>query len=258
MEKYRAIPDGYMTVGQIAKKMGITARTLQYYDREGVLAPSAQSEGGRRLYTDKDMVKLHQILSMKYLGFSLEDIKNRLVSLDTPEQVAIALDDNAVAIRQKMDALAESLQAIEVLKAEVLQMETVDFRKYADIIVSLQIKNEMYWAIKYIDNDTMEHLRGRFNKKDAKAMMERISGLLKEATQLGDDGVLPESEKGQELAKVFWGLVLELTGGDTAMMSKLDKMTDKIDLDTGGFIESALEIYFTKSGYNPFEKEESI
>ena len=49
MEKYRAIPKGYMTIGEVAKKMGITVRTLQYYDKEGVLPPSAESEGGRRL-----------------------------------------------------------------------------------------------------------------------------------------------------------------------------------------------------------------
>ena len=59
MEKSKAIPQGYMTVGEVAKKMGVTVRTLQYYDREGLFSPSAESEGGRRLYTDKDVVKLH-------------------------------------------------------------------------------------------------------------------------------------------------------------------------------------------------------
>ena len=54
MNKYKAIPDGYMTVGEVAKKMDITVRTLQHYDKEGLLSPSAMSEGGRRLYTDKD------------------------------------------------------------------------------------------------------------------------------------------------------------------------------------------------------------
>lgn len=46
MAKYRAIPHGFLTVGQVAKKMGVTVRTLQYYDRVGVLSPSAESEGG--------------------------------------------------------------------------------------------------------------------------------------------------------------------------------------------------------------------
>ena len=43
MAKYRAIPHGFLTVGQVAKKMGVTVRTLQYYDRVGVLSPSAES-----------------------------------------------------------------------------------------------------------------------------------------------------------------------------------------------------------------------
>ena len=84
MAKYRAIPDGYMTVGEVAKKMGTTVRTLQYYDKEGLLCPSAESEGGRRLYTDKDLVMLHQIVCLKSLGFTLDDIKQRLISLETP------------------------------------------------------------------------------------------------------------------------------------------------------------------------------
>ena len=56
METEKAIPTGYMTVGEVAQKMGVTVRTLQYYDREGLLTPSAISEGGRRLYTDRDLI----------------------------------------------------------------------------------------------------------------------------------------------------------------------------------------------------------
>ena len=61
MEMEKAIPTGYMTVGQVARKMDVTVRTLQHYDREGLLSPTAISTGGRRLYTDKDIVLLHQI-----------------------------------------------------------------------------------------------------------------------------------------------------------------------------------------------------
>ena len=102
MDKKRAIPEGYMTVGELAGKMGTTVRTLQYYDREGLLSPSSESEGGRRLYTYKDMIRLHQIQALKSLGFSLGDIKNRLISLDTPEEVAEALTGQAQSIREKI------------------------------------------------------------------------------------------------------------------------------------------------------------
>ena len=109
MARYRAIPQGFMTVGEMAKKMGVTVRTLQYYDKEGLLSPSAESEGGRRLYTDKDLVALHQIISLKSLGFSLDDIKQRLISLETPTDVANALTEQADDIRQKIEQLKASL-----------------------------------------------------------------------------------------------------------------------------------------------------
>ena len=142
MEKYKAIPQGYMTVGEVAKKIGVTVRTLQYYDKEGLFSPSAVSEGGRRLYTDKDLIKLHQILSLKHLGFSLDDIQNRLIPLDTPADVASVLAAQAKTLREQIKVLSESLQEIEALQNEVLQMQAVDFKKYADIIVNLQMKND--------------------------------------------------------------------------------------------------------------------
>ncbi|MEG0169072.1 MAG: MerR family transcriptional regulator, partial [Anaerorhabdus sp.] len=74
----------YLTIGEISKKMNVTVRTLQYYDTEGLLKPSMLSEGGRRLYSSKDIIKLYQILSFKSLGFSLEDIKERVLKMDTP------------------------------------------------------------------------------------------------------------------------------------------------------------------------------
>ena len=46
MEKYKAVPQGYLTVGEVAKRMDMTVRTLQHYDKEGLLSPSALSEGG--------------------------------------------------------------------------------------------------------------------------------------------------------------------------------------------------------------------
>ncbi len=264
MEKNRAVTEGYMTVGAVAKKMGITVRTLQYYDKEGLLSPSSESEGGRRLYTGKDLVKLHQILSLKHLGFSLDDIKNRLIALETPADVINALEKQAAAIQGKMEALAESLRAIEALKAEVQQMQVVDFQRYADIIVNLQMKNEFYWIIKQFDDQTLEHMRARFDKNSGLAMMETFTRLQDEAIQLQKSGVPPESERGQNLAKAYWDMVLEFTGGDMSMLPKLmaaenfsgpdDAWTQK-QAAVHSFIESALEIYFANAGFNPFEEE---
>lgn len=171
-EKIRAIPQGYMTVGEVAKKMGVTVRTLQYYDEQNLLSPSSQSESGRRLYTDKDVIKLYQILSLKHLGFSLDDIKNRLISLDSPTDVAAALSGQADILQEKIESLSESLKEIKALESEVLQMQSVDFKKYANIIVNLQMRNELYWLIKHFDDTTLDYFRNHFDKDSGLEMME--------------------------------------------------------------------------------------
>lgn len=60
------------TVGELAKRCGVTVRTLQFYDQNGLLTPSRYSEGGRRLYGIDDLLRLQQILFYKGFGFPLE------------------------------------------------------------------------------------------------------------------------------------------------------------------------------------------
>ena len=263
MAKFRAIPEGFMTVGEVAKKMGVTVRTLQYYDREGLLHPSAESEGGRRLYTDKDLVLLHQILSLKSLGFSLKDIKGRLISLKTPDDIANALTEQADAIRINIKQLKDSLAAIEQLKTEVLQMQTVNFKKYADIIVNLQMKNESYSLIKRFDDDTLDHIRSRFDKKSGFEFMNRLNNLSDEIVQLQEKNVPADSEQCQQVVREYWGLIMEFTNGDMTMLPKLIEVGN-IDTATNAweekqkivndYLEPALQVYFSRLGTNPFEE----
>ena len=263
MAKLRAIPEGFMTVGEVAKKMGVTVRTLQYYDKEELLSPSAESEGGRRLYTDKDLVMLHQIISLKSLGFSLKDIKGRLNSLKTPDDVANALTEQADAIRINIKQLKDSLVAIEQLKTEVLQMQTVNFKKYADIIVNLQMKNESYSLIKRFDDDTLDRIRSRFDKKSGVFFMDRFNRLSDEIMLLQKEKVPAESEQCQHVVQEYWSLIMEFTNGDMTMLPKLMEV-GKIDTATNAweekqkivneYLEPALQVYFSRLGTNPFEE----
>lgn len=266
MAEYKAIPSGFMTVGQAAKKMGVTVRTLQYYDKEGLLSPSAESEGGRRLYTDKDLVMLHQIISLKSLGFSLDDIKRRLISLETPEDVANALTEQAGDLRQKIEALSASLTAIEQLKKEVLQMQTVNFKKYADIIVNLQMKNEFYFLIKRFDDETLDHIRSKFDKDSGMDFIDRFNRLGDEIIRLKEENAAPQSDRCQQVTKAYWELIMEFTNGDMSMLPKLMEIGN-IDTATNSweekqknvneYLEPALQIYFSRNGIDPFgEREE--
>ncbi len=265
MAKHRAIPLGFMSVGEVAKKIGVTVRTLQYYDKIGLLSPSAESEGGRRLYTDKDLVMLHQIISLKSLGFSLDDIKHCLISLETPTDVANALTKQADSIKTKIEQLTASLAAIEQLKEEVLQMQTVNFKKYADIIVNLQMKNDSYYLIKRFDDDTLDYIRHHFNKESGLNFMDRFNRLSDEIIELQKANVSPESEQCQQVVKAYWGLITEFTNGDMSMLPKLMEI-GKIDTATNAweerqkivnaYLEPALQIYFSRLEENPFEEVE--
>lgn len=65
-------------VGDLAKLTGLTVRTLRFYDQIGLFSPSGQTESGHRLYSESDLSRLQQILSLKELGLSLEEIKSAL------------------------------------------------------------------------------------------------------------------------------------------------------------------------------------
>lgn len=260
MAKHRTIPFGFMTVGEVAKKMGVTVRTLQYYDKKGLLSPSAESEGGRRLYTDKDLVILHQIIALKSLGFSLDDIKHRLISLETPPDVATALTEQADSLRDKIKQLRASLTAIEQLREEVLQMQTVNFKKYADIIINLQMENDSYHLIKRFDDDTLDHIRHRFNKESSLEFMDQLNRLSDEIIELQKAQVPPESDRCQEIVKAYWDLITEFTNGDVTMLPKLMEV-GSIDTATNAweerqkkindYLDPALKVYFSRIGKDP-------
>lgn len=261
MEKFRTIPQDYMTVGEIAKKMGVTVRTLQYYDKEGLLSPTAASEGGRRLYTDKDVIRLYQPLSMKSLGFSLDDIKHRLFSLDTPADVAAALAGQAADMQMKLANLATSLKEIELLREEVLQIQSVNLKKYSDILINLQIKNAFYWLIKHFDDQTLDYLRTRFDKKSGMAFMDCFNRLSNGVLALHENHVPTDSEPAQAIAKKFWDMIMEFTNGDMHMLPQLMAMGQIEDAEhewaqtqglVNAFIGQALDVYFTNLGVNPF------
>lgn len=257
-----------LTVGELAKLMNITVRTLQYYDMEGLLSPSCKSEGGRRLYTKKDIVKLHQILSFKYLGFSLEDIKDNLISLDNPEDVVKMLDFQEESLKAQIEKLKEAITAVQSLRAEAALIHEVDFDKYADIIALIRQNNEGYWVVKFFDDTLMTHIKDRFaNQPDlGRELFKKWNSMCDEVVILCEQQITPESEKGQKLAKQWWSLVMDFTGGDMSMLPKLREFDEtkkgwneeiqKKQQIADEFIGKALNIYFLNSGeQNPFREE---
>jgi DNA-binding transcriptional MerR regulator len=67
-----------MKVGTLAKRTGLTVRTLHHYDEIGLLSPSHRTQSGHRLYGEEEFSRLQQIASLKHLGLPLEEIRECL------------------------------------------------------------------------------------------------------------------------------------------------------------------------------------
>ena len=250
--------EDYLTIGELAQKMDVTVRTLQYYDREGLLKPAAISKGGRRLYSTKDIVKLHQILSFKYLGFSLVEIKTKLFNLDTPQEVAAILNQQKSVIQEQIANLSEALEATIALSREVQEMNTVDFKKYAEIIELLRLGNKEYWVWKHFDNTITDHIKERFGD-DPEAGLRIFSTyqeVLDKLYVLKKQGVSPDSPECFMIAKQWWEMILEFTGGNLELLPELQKFNDKKDdwnndlavkqKEVDNYLTAALEYYFKR------------
>lgn len=110
----------YYTSGEFAKKAHVTLRTLRYYDKKNLLHPSMKKASGARLYTDKDLVRLQQILLFKYFGFSLSEIRE-LSYTTTDSSVLLQsmriqrklLSERVEEIREMQKAMDETIQLME-------------------------------------------------------------------------------------------------------------------------------------------------
>lgn len=114
--------DGHYQIGHVAERVGLSLRTLRYYEEVGLVVPPTRTEGGFRLYTDDDIAKLDLIKQLKPLEFTLEelrellDVRERLDQQTDPAARADLSDRLAAYIdvaRQRADDLRTQLDTIE-------------------------------------------------------------------------------------------------------------------------------------------------
>lgn len=128
-------------VGDLAKLTGLTLRTLRFYDQIGLFSPSAHSDSGHRLYNQADLSRLQQILSLKELGLSLEEIKSVVTGGHfSPLQIVslqIARLKETTQMQQKLLAGLESVSELMLLKQPVT---VEDFTKLLEMMKKSQEK----------------------------------------------------------------------------------------------------------------------
>lgn len=78
--------DPLIQIGKLAKQLGITTRTIRYYEEIGLMGPSNRSGGGMRSYNRDDVLRLKFILKLKELGIGLKDMLRLAETFDTHNQ----------------------------------------------------------------------------------------------------------------------------------------------------------------------------
>ena len=117
-------------VGELAKLTGLTIRTLRFYDQIGLFLPSGQTESGHRLYDEADLSRLQQILSLKELGLSLEEVKSILTGEQVSPIEIVSLQMDRVKDQIKLQQqLLEQLQHISKLMEGKAPLAVEDFTR---------------------------------------------------------------------------------------------------------------------------------
>ena len=131
-------------VGELAKLSGLTVRALRFYDQIGLFSPSGHTYSGHRLYTESDIARLQQILSLKELGLSLEQIKSVLAGEQfSPLEVVsmqIARLKETIRLQQK---LVDELEQVSRL---MLRKESLTIGDFTKLLETMKISHEKYFA----------------------------------------------------------------------------------------------------------------
>jgi DNA-binding transcriptional MerR regulator len=206
-------------IGELAKRTGVSVRTLHHYDAIGLLRPSRRSESGHRLYDREDVARLQQIRSLRQLGLSLEEIRElldarRLTPLGVIEMHLGRVREEIELQRQlaaRLEQIAERLRAAETPSAEEL-MKTIE---------------GMTMFEKYFSEEQRETLRkrrqtlGEEHIREVEQEWPRLIAAVREEMASGTD---PQSPRVRELAKRWQELIAEFSGGDGAMEQSVATM----------------------------------
>ncbi len=126
--------DGYYTSGEFAKKANVTLRTIRYYDRQGILKPSKKAKNGYRLYTDADFAKLQKILSLKYLGFSLEEIMTMTINDDNQDYMKESIGLQLNLVQKKMEHLKMVEQSLIDTAKKMEEAKEIDWSEVMELL----------------------------------------------------------------------------------------------------------------------------
>ena len=236
-------------VNEVSKLTGVSIRTLQYYDRIGLLHPAKYTEAGYRLYDDAALETLQQILLFRELEFPLKDIKEIISSPDFDRRKA--LDQQIELLRLKkehIENLIDLAREIKLSGVKKLTFDAFDTRKIDEYAAQAKAS----WGTTPAYKEYEEKSKGRTKEEDKKIYQGMID-LFAQFGRIRDTD--PASGEAQALVKKLQDYITEHMYTCTKeILSGLGKMyvaggefTQNIDSyggeGTAEFAARAIEIF---------------
>lgn len=126
--------NGYYSSGEFARMAKVTLRTIRYYDKQNILKPSYVTEAGARFYTDEDFARLQQILLLKFLGFSLNDIRDMTIDDADYHFLLNSLNIQLKLVRDRIEQMQLVEQAIQDTSDLIKREHSIDWSQMLNLI----------------------------------------------------------------------------------------------------------------------------
>ena len=131
------------TTGEMAKLCGVSVRTVQYYDKRGILMPDELSEGGRRIYSEDDLHKLRIICFLRSIGMSGGSIGKILQEEETKYIIVLLLEQQEQLLIGEINERQEQLDTLRELYCSVKRDKDFSIKSIGDIAYQVKSKNEL-------------------------------------------------------------------------------------------------------------------
>jgi DNA-binding transcriptional MerR regulator len=225
------MPEQHWKVGELAARTGLTIRTLHHYDAIGLLSPSGRTGSahgsGHRLYTAADVARLHQIICLKQLGFSLEQVKEYMTRPDYDPRAVVRL--HLAKVRQQAAELAELGNRLEALATVLEAADAVSADTFLETIEVMTMIEKYYTPEQLKQLEDRRKAGGPELEETVQKAPQMWADLHADVKAALDAGVDPADPKTKPLAERWLALVMSFTGGDPGIFKSLQAMYQNED-----------------------------
>jgi DNA-binding transcriptional MerR regulator len=225
------MPERLWKVGELAARTGLTVRTLHHYDAIGLLSPSGRTGSahgsGHRLYTAADLARLHQIICLKQLGFSLEQVKEYMTRADYDPREVIRL--HLEGVRQRATELAELGDRLEALSRVLDATDAVSPDTFLETIEVMTMIEKYYTPEQLKQLEDRRAAGGPEMEETIQQAPQMWADLHADVRAAMDAHIDPADPRVKALAERWLALITGFTGGDPGIFQSLKAMYQNED-----------------------------